>query len=846
MQRRAGPSDDSRRRKTRAGTPPRVLVFTACIAATALALSLTVVRDAPTVDAPWHLPWWALAIGFAAAEVWVMHLQIRREIHSISLSEVVLTLGLFFTSPIGLVVAYVVGGGGALWLHRKQPTLKLVFNVSQFALNACVATMFFAIAMSLDTFEMGPMAWLAAVAASVTSATTGAIAVSLIIALHERTVRFEHLRPILASGVAIGAVNAGVGVLAATLLWTDGRSAWPLIAVAAVLVAGYRGYASLRRRHESLELLYEFTKVVGRSARGEDVVTSVLSHARVLLHADAAALLFDTDGEGAPAHVAVLGSGQLLEQYELFEIHPAIQRVIASNRPIVVPRNARRDDPRSLIPGCGWRDAVVSPITAENGMRGVMIVADRLGDASTFDSEDARLLETIANHASVALDNGRLVDRLRHDALHDALTGLANRTLFHDRVEHAIEERGDRLVAVLLMDLDRFKEINDSLGHHNGDVLLQEIGKRLSAWLPEGATVARLGGDEFSVVATVDDVDQAIALAEAVRRVVDEPCRRGELLLEVGATIGIAVAPDHGGDAVILVQRADVAMYAAKASQAGTLVYSADIDEYGPRRLALTNDLRNAIATGELEVHYQPKAFVPSGDVVGVEALARWFHPTEGPVPPDEFIPIAERSGLIGELTKFVLQESLRECRAWRERGWSLSVAVNISTRTLLDPDLPSDITRLLRDARVPSSALILEITESSVMSDPDRAVATLAKLRMMGVSIAVDDFGTGYSSLSYLKRLPVDEVKIDKSFVQTMTRDHSDAKIVRSIIDLGHNLGLTVVAEGVEDVHTWHRLAEFGCTQAQGYYLSRAIPADELAMWLEGRERSLAHRDAV
>jgi EAL domain-containing protein (putative c-di-GMP-specific phosphodiesterase class I) len=270
-------------------------------------------------------------------------------------------------------------------------------------------------------------------------------------------------------------------------------------------------------------------------------------------------------------------------------------------------------------------------------------------------------------------------------------------------------------------------------------------------------------------------------------------------------------------------------------------VYSASIDEYGPRRLALSADLRHAIATGGIQVHYQPKALVPSGDVVGVEALARWVHPSEGYVPPDEFIPIAERSGLIRELTDLVLRESLSQCRAWRDRGWPMSVAVNLSTRTLLDPDLPAAIGRHLSAARVPSAALILEITEGSVMSDPERAVATLAKLRMMGVSIAVDDFGTGYSSLSYLKRLPVDEVKIDKSFVQTLTLDNSDAKIVRSIIDLGHNLGLTVVAEGVEDLATWTRLAELGCTQAQGFYLSRAIPPAELVRWLQARRTAIA-----
>ncbi|HEY1738565.1 MAG TPA: bifunctional diguanylate cyclase/phosphodiesterase, partial [Acidimicrobiia bacterium] len=467
----------------------------------------------------------------------------------------------------------------------------------------------------------------------------------------------------------------------------------------------------------------------------------------------------------------------------------------------------------------------------------------RLGNVTTFDAQDGRFFETIAAHTSITLQNARLVDRLRHEALHDNLTKLPNRVLFQQRVTDALARRrpSDPLTAVMLIDLDRFKEINDTLGHATGDLLLQEVARRLRRAVGDRVTVARLGGDEFALLQPgVNLPDDAIEVARRVRDELQRSFAYQDLDLEVSASIGIAVAPVHGRDASTLLRRADVAMYAAKGTSVGVAMYGEDLDEHSPRKLALVGELRSVIDNHGLVLHYQPKVEIATGRVIGVEALVRWPHEHEGLIPPDEFVPIAERTGLIGPMTEFVLRTALDQCKAWERSGHALSVAVNLSARSLLDSDLVGDIARALSESGVDPSKLVLEITETSVMSDAEYAMRVLNRLSAMGVTLAIDDFGTGYSSLSYLKRLPVNEVKIDKSFVLNMHDDENDAVIVRSIIDLGRNLGLRVVAEGVETTNAWDALREMGCDIAQGYFVSRPLPAAQLTSWLESVERTL------
>jgi diguanylate cyclase (GGDEF)-like protein len=434
------------------------------------------------------------------------------------------------------------------------------------------------------------------------------------------------------------------------------------------------------------------------------------------------------------------------------------------------------------------------------------------------------------------------VDEIEHQALHDHLTGLPNRLLFRDRVAQAVLSlgRGGGGFAVLLLDLDRFKDINDTLGHESGDRVLEEVARRLRFVMRESDTVARLGGDEFAVLAhDAAGAEGALAVAERVRTALAEPVTVADILLDVDASLGVALVPQHGSDVETLIRHADIAMYVAKELRTSVELYAPDHDHFSPERLQLVAELRRAIAAGELVCYYQPQAALASGELCGVEALVRWPHPTRGLLGPDQFVPVAELTGLIRSLTRHVLREAIRQCRAWHDQGATLAVSVNITGRDLLDVKLPDEVADLLAEMDLEPRFLELEITENTILADPIRARAILTRLNELGVRLAIDDFGSGSSSLGYLKRLPVDVLKIDKSFVMNMHRDQDDETIVRSTITLSHNLGLSVVAEGVETREAWDALARLGCDVVQGYYLSRPVPAESLVLdWREQARR--------
>ncbi len=421
---------------------------------------------------------------------------------------------------------------------------------------------------------------------------------------------------------------------------------------------------------------------------------------------------------------------------------------------------------------------------------------------------------------------------LRRQALHDELTGLPNRALLYDRLRHALREaqRTGATVALLIMDLDQFKEVNDALGHHHGDLLLIELSRRLESLLRECDTIARLGGDEFALLLTTDvTCEGAITVAEKVVKTFEQPTEVDGLSLQTNASIGIALYPDHASDADSLAQRADVAMYQAKRTGSRFSVYAAEQDRSSVRRLTLVAELRRAVELDELVLHYQPSVDFRTGAVVRAEALVRWQHSTHGLMLPREFIGLAEVSGTIQPLTRWVIQQAVTQARAWMDDGLDLGVAVNLSVRNLYDRELAPWIAAVLKDAGLPPERLTVEITENEVMDDPVVAMDVLAGVAELGVATSIDDFGSGHSSLSYLKRLPIDEIKIDRSFVSGMREDEADAVIVGAIVDLGHKLGLSVVAEGVEDAEAAQRLAALGCDRGQGFYLGRPVPAAEL-----------------
>jgi diguanylate cyclase (GGDEF)-like protein/PAS domain S-box-containing protein len=460
-------------------------------------------------------------------------------------------------------------------------------------------------------------------------------------------------------------------------------------------------------------------------------------------------------------------------------------------------------------------------------------------DAAGSPSFAVGMLENVTERKLAEEALKRQAELNRHQALHDSLTGLPNRVLFRERIEQALKraERDGDQVAVLLMDLDRFKEVNDALGHHAGDALLVEVGRRLPAVLRGSDTVARLGGDEFGMLLIAPGgAERVVPLVERIHRALQEPVVVSDLPLEIEASVGVSVYPADGLDSETLLRRADVAMYSAKESNLPYAFFDEASHHQDPTRLTLVAELRRALEERELVLHYQPKAILDGAAITSVEALVRWEHPERGLLAPDEFIGLAERTGLIRPLTLYVIDEALRQCRAWQAEGLELSVAVNLSARNLLDFEFPARVEELLERWQVERGRLELEITESTMLADPARTKLILDRLSGMGVRLSIDDFGTGYSSLAYLKRLPVDEIKIDRSFVMNMAHDEDDAVIVRSTIDLGRNLGLEVVAEGVETVEAWERLKALGCTIAQGYYLSPPVAAEHLSEWLRAK----------
>jgi diguanylate cyclase (GGDEF)-like protein len=437
---------------------------------------------------------------------------------------------------------------------------------------------------------------------------------------------------------------------------------------------------------------------------------------------------------------------------------------------------------------------------------------------------------------------------LEHQARHDSLTGLPNRLLFLQRLAEVFDPSSGvpKEAAILMLDLNRFKEVNDTLGHQFGDVLLQRASERLHDALRPTDTLSRLGGDEFAVLLTGTGAEGAERAAQKLLRALELPFDVAGHRIEIGASIGIVCIPEHGADPATVLRRADVAMYAAKSVGGQYRVYANELDAESPSRLGLASELRGAIDREELRVYFQPRVDMRTGAIAGAEALVRWQHPQRGQVPPDEFIPLAEQTGLIKPLTKLVLHAALDEARRWRATGFRVPVAVNLSMRNLQDRDLVATIDGLLGETDAADGLLDVELTETAVMADIPQSLETLGQLRAMGVTIAIDDFGTGYSSLAYLKRLPVGQIKIDRGFVTDLVRSAEDAAVVKAIIDLGHSLGHTVVAEGVEDQATWDWLAEAGCDEAQGYLICRPVPPPEFARWLRlSTTNDLAQRAA-
>ena len=814
--------------------PRRIWLLTAILVAIALGLYLGVIHSLEGLNAPFQLPWWLIAVAYGLAEAFVIHLQFRRDDHSFSLSEIPLVVGLFFLRPDELLLALITGSAVALTVCRKQPLIKLAFNLANLTCVTSAAIVIFRFIVLVGD-PIGPAGWFGAMAAAIAADVLSLLLISLVVSL--AVGRPPEVVKLVGSGTVVSFFNTCLGLVTVTVLWVKADAVWLPLVLAGMMVSAYRVYGSVRQKHESLEVLYESTRPLHQTADVEAVIETLLRQATEMFRSSRAEVLFLANQEG-PAFRVVLDGDHDLRRVEVEELNPQEgiwARVVSEGRGLYLVRPIGNERLREYFAREGISDLIAAPLFSQETVIGMIVVANRRGAGISYGPDDVRLLETFANHACASLENSRLISRLRRhaeesrfQALHDALTGLPNRTMFREHAQEAIRRSPGSGFAVLIMDLDKFKEVNDTLGHQNGDRVLIAAAQRLGESVRPGDLVARLGGDEFGILLDgVTRTSEALALAKRLTEALAAPFSVQDLTLEVGASIGIALFPLHGSDVDTLVQRADVAMYEAKSVYGGSAVYSPEQDSYSPARLALVGEIRRAIEEGELRVAYQPTVNLSDGRVVGAEALVRWRHPQRGEVQPDEFVPIAEHTGLVRPLTLFVLDQALAACARWRAQGKFLTVAVNLSVRNLLDAELPVDVARLLLAHGLDPRALELEVTETALIADPPRTHSILKRLRDIGVGIAIDDYGTGYSSLAYIRRMPVTALKIDKSFVIGMSADENDGVIVRSTIDLGRNLGLRVVAEGVENDETWERLVNYGCEIGQGFHFGRPMPEE-------------------
>jgi diguanylate cyclase (GGDEF)-like protein len=816
-----------------------VAIIHVAVAVSAYLLAAATVPMAP--HAVVRMPWLVLLGLFAATQASPLHVEGRHHSRSISLTELPFVVGLLSVGPIALCVARAVAGVGMeIGLRRqyRQP-VKLAFNASLFASEALLTAAVFRW-IDYGHASQSPLTWVAAVVAATAGNMLSCLSVTWLLEVVDGSRSPRAVMRIASSVVWQSLVVANVGLVAALTVATGEWAAIPLAGAVAAFAIGYRSYAVANERHARLQHLYTFNRAITGHTEHDDVVATLLLQVEDILNAQSSRLvrMAGGDGDWCEYEISEGALRQLPAQWLLETDGWIVGHVAERQQPLLLGRGTTDPAAAEWLRRNGLREALLVAVSVDDD-GAVLVVADRLGDLRRFDGDDLKLLETIAQQAAVQLRSGRLVHRLRYDSLHDAVTGIPNRAALQQRVEQQLADC-NTTIALGMIDLDAFKDVNDSFGHHSGDQMLMEIASRIVATVAGRGDVCRFGGDEFAVALYGVTTAAAASFFRDLIEQLSAPIEMEGTAIEVGASIGVAVAPEQAITWAELVRKADVAMYAAKSAGRVVVVFDETLDGAGPSRLGLVAALHRAIDNDELEVHVQPKASLESGAIVSSEALVRWTHADMGPMNAGEFVALAERSGLIRDLTDRVLDKAVAACAGWQRVAPGVGVAVNVSARCLQDDSLEITVERALRRHRLSAPLLTLEITESSIMADPERTSGLLHRLRKRGVRLSIDDFGTGYSSLSYLRRLPVSEVKIDQSFVARMQESSDDAAIVQAIVELGHTLDLEVVAEGVEDQMTWDLLRVAGCDLAQGYLLAKPMPAGDFARWYGTREPML------
>ena len=825
----------------------RIWLLTASMAGLAIILAWHAMR-LPALPAPVHVPWWVLAPLFYVVEVRVVHLQFQREAHSYSLSELPLVAGFFLVTPIDLILACVVGSSLGLLVHRRPAPIKLAFNVSLFAVSSAAAVSVFQLLLPAGDDARSAAAWLAAFAATLTAAIIGLAAVHVAIRLAQG--RSDRRRQWLAVrfGLLVTITNTALGLVGMTLFTNEPGAAWLLLVPALLMALAWRSYhASMAesRQRDSLELLYEANSILHGTRDLEGAIVALLTEARRTFRAAYAELiLFTAEGQSQGLRT-ILGPNDEVEMLTSVRLDPVLDSLrleaIAQGAAFRAPRLPHGVARGDRVRGQVIHDAIVAPLRGERSLIGTFMMADRLGELGTFSADELRLFQTLADHAGVALENGRLgrslkdlsdlKEQLRYQALHDDLTGLPNRTLFIERLEAAIGRRSreGNVPVVLFIDLDDFKAVNDSLGHAIGDELLKAVAAGIAGSIRPADVAARLAGDEFVVL--VDDgrdIGAVIRIAERILASLARPVQLDGRMVSASASIGIAASRGRGHGSEELLHEADVAMYTAKTRGRGRFaVFDPSLESELTERQQLRNELSGVVGREELVLQYQPISDLLSGVLVGVEALVRWEHPTRGELAPADFIELAEETGAIVPIGRWVLRRACRQASQWADAsGRTLPVSINISVGQLRQPDFVADVTAILRLTGLPPSCLTLEFAEAQVMADDPLIARRLHELKAVGVTLAIDGFGMGLSSLRSLGRFPFDVLKVARPLVAAMGRTAEDQRIAEAIVTMAHALDLQVVAEGIEDQGQLDGVRDIRCDRAQGFLLARPMDA--------------------